>query len=304
MHSLRVLLTGILDYAGLFPPAKLDMAETVRNYARCRESAESWMLGRLIVPVARLEEFERAAVELLPPNDDEDMWLVSALTAPAGDEAFARDMETILAFNERHLEAEFGAAYIDVVEIKASSPQAIDRAVAAIPEELYPYFEIPADGDVRGLVAALAGQEAGAKIRTGGLDPAAVPSTDAVARFIWACAAAEVPIKATAGLHHPLRHHAPAFGGHMHGFLNVFGAACVAWSERPEVQVLERVLREERPEAFAFDDEDLSVAGHRLTTEAVEEARERFAHSFGSCSFDEPREDLMNLNLLEKVRTA
>jgi hypothetical protein len=304
MHTLRVLLTGILDYAGLFPPAKLDMAETVGSFARSRSCSESWMLGRLIVPVARLEEFERAAAELLPPNEEEDMWLVSALTAPAGDEALAKDIETILAFNERHLAADQGAAYIDVVEIKAGSAKAIDQAIACIPDDLYPYFEIPLDGDARGLLAALAGHEAGAKIRTGGVTPDAVPSVEEVAGFIAACAAAEVPMKATAGLHHPLRHRSESLGGPMHGFLNVFGAACVAWCERADVKAIEAILNEQHPDRFRFEDETMTIGEHTLSAEGVEEARERFAHSFGSCSFDEPREDLQSLHLLEKVRPA
>jgi len=304
MHSLRALLTGILDYAGLFPPAKLDMAATVRNFARFRSCPESWMLGRIIVPVARLEEFERAAAELLPPNEEEDMWLVSALTAPAGDDALAKDIETILSFNERHLAADQGAAYIDVVEIKANSAAAIDQAIACIPDDLYPYFEIPVEGDPRGLLAAIAGHEAGAKIRTGGLTPESVPSTEVVARFIAACAAAEVPMKATAGLHHPLRHRSAELGAWMHGFLNVFGAACVAWCGRPDARALERILEEQGRDRFRFEDEEMTIGEHTLPVERVEEARERFAHSFGSCSFEEPRDDLLTLQLLEKVRTA
>ena len=34
--SLRALLTGIVDYAGLFPPAQLSLDEAIRNYARYR----------------------------------------------------------------------------------------------------------------------------------------------------------------------------------------------------------------------------------------------------------------------------
>ena len=44
------LLEHLIDYAGLFPPAKLDMGPTLANYARHRGSAHAWMLGRLIIP--------------------------------------------------------------------------------------------------------------------------------------------------------------------------------------------------------------------------------------------------------------
>jgi hypothetical protein len=71
MHdSMRALLSRLIDYAGLFPPAKLDMATTISNYARYREGDDAWMLGRLIVPASRLDEFEEAAQTALrqPPS--------------------------------------------------------------------------------------------------------------------------------------------------------------------------------------------------------------------------------------------
>ena len=36
MSAIRALLTESIDYAGLFPPAGLDMASAVENYARYR----------------------------------------------------------------------------------------------------------------------------------------------------------------------------------------------------------------------------------------------------------------------------
>ena len=59
-QSIRTLLNGILDYAGLFPPARLGMAEAVANYARYREDDRSWMLSRFICPAGRLAEMESA----------------------------------------------------------------------------------------------------------------------------------------------------------------------------------------------------------------------------------------------------
>ena len=43
--SLRALLTGVVDYAGLFPPARLPLDEAIRNYARYRQGSDAWMLG-------------------------------------------------------------------------------------------------------------------------------------------------------------------------------------------------------------------------------------------------------------------
>jgi hypothetical protein len=50
--SLRALLTGLIDYAGLFPPAALPMDAAVRNYDAYRRGPHAWMLGRFVVPAA------------------------------------------------------------------------------------------------------------------------------------------------------------------------------------------------------------------------------------------------------------
>lgn len=303
MESVRTLLAGILDFAGLFPPASLAMGPTVRGYADLRGGEDAWLAGRLVVPVARLDEFEREASGLLPavpdrPDEDDDAWAITALTAAAGDEGFARDLAAIDAFNERHAGRGAGAAVIDSIEVRAASAAEIDRALDLLPDELYPYFEFPAGIDPRGCIAALAGLDAGAKIRTGGTTADAHPSVEAVAAFIAACAAAEVPFKATAGLHHPLRHHASSVGCRQHGFLNVFLGAALRWHGAVDDAALIAILGEERADAFRFAEDGAGWGSARLTLAHLRAARERFAHSFGSCSYAEPLADLRGLGLL------
>lgn len=75
-RAIRTLLEGLIDYAGLFPPAKLPMADAVRNYARYREGEHAWALGRFVVPAARADEVPRAfplsvlaEADALPPRE-------------------------------------------------------------------------------------------------------------------------------------------------------------------------------------------------------------------------------------------
>jgi hypothetical protein len=139
-----------------------------------------------------------------------------------------------------------------------------------------------------------------AKLRTGGLTPEAVPAVGDVAAFIRACAERRLPFKATAGLHHPVRAEHPltyaadAPRAAMHGFLNVFLAAAFAWYGDREI---EPVLAETDPAAFRFD-EQAHWRDRALDAGQVREARRHFAHSFGSCSFEEPVRDLEALGLL------
>ncbi len=139
-----------------------------------------------------------------------------------------------------------------------------------------------------------------AKVRTGGVKPEAIPSITAVADFIRTCADQRLAFKATAGLHHPVRaEHALTYEPDapravMHGFLNVFVAAALAWHGDRN---LEPVLTETDPTAFRFDDR-AHWRDRSLSAEQVRDARTNFAHAFGSCSFEEPVRDLETLGLL------
>jgi hypothetical protein len=297
-RSLAALFESLIDYAGLFPPAKLDMRTTVRNYAEYLRGGDAWMLGRLIVPASRLDEFEHHATKLVPTGEDDEPWLLSVLTAAAGDPQLTADLDRIEAFNESHDEAANGLSQIDVIELKADNAQQIDAALEQIPDELFACFEIPIDDDPRGLIAALVGVDTAAKVRTGGLTADAYPSPVDLARFIVACAGAGVPFKATAGMHHPLRHFNPAVKAKEFGFLNVFAAACLAERNRLDLPAIVRVLEAESIESFAFTDQLLRVERQEIRVEQIEAARDQLAMSFGSCSFDEPRADLRKLGLL------
>ena len=301
MNPIRVLLTAIVDYAGLFPPAGLPMADAVRNYAGYRRGPHAWMLARFIVPVSRLPEFEDAASKFLPREPNDDPWPISALIGDTLD----AEIDAIFEFNQRHAESpENGLAVIDTIELRAGGPRAVDRALNIIPEQLTPYFEIPAGDDVRGMLTALAGTGARAKIRTGGTSPEQFPTTERIADFIANCAAADVPFKATAGLHHPIRAaqkltYEPESPSHtMHGFLNVFlAAAFLRRADMPTSEAL-ALIEETDPKTFTYPDGVIGWRAHTIDAPRLASVRESFAISFGSCSFEEPIADLKALNVL------
>jgi hypothetical protein len=296
--SLQALLTGVIDYAGLFPPAKLDMASTVRHYAEALAGPDAWMLGRLAVPAARLDEFDEHVKDLLPGEDGDEPWRLTCMVAPADDPQLEADLRRIDAFNAIHADAGHGLASIRLIEMRAMTADAIEEALELVPDELFPLFELPVDRDTRGLVAALAGSDAGGKVRTGGLEAKAIPTPEHLARFIAACAAADVPFKATAGLHHPFRHFQEAVGAMEFGFLNVLLAGVFADKINMSEPDLRTLLVEGAADAFAFHDEELRYGDRRLSTEAVADAREKFSIALGSCSFAEPLEHLRAIKLL------
>jgi hypothetical protein len=260
--SLRALLSNLIDYAGLYPPAALPLPEVVARYERYRQSADAWILNRLVLPAARLVE-----------ANVRDGWRITLL-----------------------VEGEPGSLPPQVETLETRQPHRFS---------LPTYVETPISGTGYAIAELSRDPSHGAfaKLRTGGLTPDAIPSTAHVADFLSRAAALRVPFKATAGLHHPLRSMRPltyaadAPRATVHGFLNVFTAAALAWGAADVATVL-AVLDETDARAFQFGDDALNWRGHALSTRQLITARREFAHSFGSCSFEEPVADLRELGLL------
>jgi hypothetical protein len=297
MSAIRALLTGSIDYAGLFPPAGLDMATAVENYARYQNEPAAWALGRFVVPASRIPELEVASRSL--PDTPGQPWRLALL---AGQDQ-AGDLETTEAFNRRHPGLAGPALLADTIELKASSVRAIEEIMHRIPSTLQAYVEVPIERDPSDLIAAVARLGGRAKVRTGGITTDAFPTTGNLIRFVRRCVEADLPFKATAGLHHPLRAkyrltYAPdSPNGLMFGFLNLFLATAFLRAGMEEAEAA-LVLEERSIEAFQIDRHSIGWKSHRLDLDALHDARRLGIVSFGSCSFTEPIEDLEALQLL------
>lgn len=290
--TLHTLLHTLVDYAGLFPPAGLSMDKAAGLYAEYHASAHAWMLGRFVVPVARLDELVRSMQVIGSPQGNP--WHLSALLGGN----HAADVAAALAFNEKKHHAS-----VDVFEVKASTVEEIRAVARVVPQRTKAYVEIPIENDPRELVEALAAHKLRAKIRTGGVVPGSIPPAEHVARFMRACYAANVAFKATAGLHHALRsEHGLTYDPQapravMHGFLNVFLAAAFHYNGLTARDTIE-LLNATTLEGIVIDDERIAWRDYVVTRDEVSIVRKRFAIAFGSCSFTEPAEDLVKLELL------
>lgn len=287
------LLEGLVDYAGLFPPAELPFATAVAEYAEHRKQPEAWMLGHFICPAGRLSEF----LPFPDPFTPAAPLTLSVLPGP-GEDLSARVGDARAAFDR--FAGDFdGHAELRVLEARMPDEMpavealrtASDRAgTASLYLEWRP--DLPHLTGCLQVIADTRSQGAenlGAKIRCGGTEAEAFPSVAEVGSFIGTCASLGIPFKATAGLHHPVRHERGGFT--MHGFLNVFGAATLALESGSDQDLIEAVLKERNPDAFHLSEGGFSWRGRTAGADRVREAR-NLAHAYGSCSFDEPREDL------------
>ena len=290
MSAIRALMSGMIDYAGLFPPTALDMTSVVRNYSDYISGDDSWALGGLIVPAARLAEFIDVFNEVCC-EEREKTWLLSVL----GSDDPADNATRISGFAQ-------GAVLIDAVEMKASTPQEAEQLLAGLPDGLIPYVEFP-PAKVVEMLPLLARSGARAKIRMGGLTPETIPDCATVAQFLIACADAQVPFKATAGLHHAIRdnysltYEADSSSATMHGFVNVFLAAAQAWIGKEEAAVI-ATLEEDSPKEFHFTEGNICWHKDALTISQIGTMRRDFGIDFGSCSFEEPIDEVRALGWL------
>ena len=293
-ESVRALLAGAIDYAGLFPPAQLPMSEAVFNYATYRNSNYAWMLGRFVVTAARLDEFYESAADFIT-RDERERWHIAVVAG----EDIVETLKQVELFNLNNGDQ----ALCDVLEVKANSVSKIENTVSALLPDMTAYFEISTGEALPDLVAALAVRGQRAKIRTGSITPDAFPTPGEIVRFVRTCLAANVPFKATAGLHHPLRcfrpltYEADSVMGRMHGFLNLFLMTGFA-REGFRSNVLEDVLEEEFGEVFSFEPQSVSWRDFSLGLSQLQNLRQKGIQSFGSCSFDEPVAELQKLGIL------
>ena len=300
--SLRALLNQSIDYAGMFPPCSLALEAALRNHAQYVRSPDAWMLGAFVLPI---EQFE-SAKQLLSEFDPSHILRVAALgPKTANPDAFLDALEDSEAAI-RSL-AGYDVDLISISHLEMLLPPDIDLAVLkearAIVGDLPVFWEAPPEraGQSIALLAEHNSDEEvasfGYKLRTGGVTADAFPTSAQIASALVMPAAYQLPIKFTAGLHHPIRQYRDEVKTKMHGFLNVLGAAVLAAEHRWDADQAATMLEDENPHSFSFTDDYFTWREWKIDIERLR-YRRRFVRSFGSCSFDEPREDLRALKLL------
>ena len=290
-------LAGLIDYAGLFPPARLDMAAAVDGYRAARGGPNAWMVARFICPASRLGELagtlEGTGIEREAP------WRLT-VTADGGPDATANDARHIQDFEAR-LE---GRSVVESVEAALPASEAarwIVQTAGVFGRSVF--FEVPwRDGASAALDSIAAAGDAGrtglgAKLRCGGLVIEAFPPPAMVASVIAGCRDRGIPLKATAGLHHPFRHFDPDTGFTHHGFVNLL-VACVAADEGLDLATITEIVADTDSTSFTLDRDRIGWHEHRFSAVAVADSRARLFTGYGSCSLDEPVEDLLTLGVL------
>lgn len=256
--SLLPVLEHLFDDAGLFPPASWPMAEALTVHDRARTGPYQHLVGPFLCPVARLDELDACVASGVPNPIGLSLVVYQGELSPVG-RALVRS---------------------GVVQVEAP----LDVTLPDEALRVRRYFELPADADVDATVDEVLRRRARLKVRCGGLTPDMVPSPRRLAETLVACAARRLPLKATAGLHHPFRHDEPTLGGPQHGFVNLLAAASAAVAGAGVDELVDILETEE--------------GGAPAMFERVDRHARSLVASIGSCSIDEPVADLQALGVL------
>ena len=289
---------ALVDYAGVFPPASLTVAEAVAGYRNARSAPASWVAGRFLIRASQLAELGRVAMATM--EHGEDPWEISVVfdMDPATAAALAADFHA-----EMDPAMVVAAAEAPITDSSPIAIEALYTTLGSINPTVVPFLEVSRSEDIPAQIASIksvgqrARRTAGTKLRCGGVSADLFPTPGEVAEFIVAAVDAAVPFKATAGLHQPFRHFDDALGVHRHGFINLLIATTAA-AHGADIGTIERIVAETEAEAFSLSAalgqwRDLSFPGS-----AIRRTRVNQFIAYGSCDFDEPIDALTDLGLL------
>jgi hypothetical protein len=250
------LYTELIDDAGLFPPTSLHMDEALARNQRDLERGADVLTHRFLCPASRLDRLRGQ------PYRPRRIGLIV-------------DTPQIPAFDDLP---------VDFVEIPLEGEETVGELTrrTELPDTVRLFVEVPAKKKIVDVPGGV-----GLKVRCGGQKADAFPPAEHLGAFIRFCAENDIPFKATAGLHHAVRHFDPTLGVDRHGFLNLLLAVCEAAEGRDPVPVLRTT-----------DVGHLVRIAQAVPEECAERAR-RLLVSYGSCSTGTPIEDLQTLGVIQ-----
>ncbi len=307
----------LIDYAGLFPPASLDLRTSFLNFINYQDSRYNWMLSKFIIPAKRLPDLaaiidnekilftkpvhfsilggKEVALSKFFESLSDDINRISEFKAKFGEKVITETYEVsipleLLVIPDNKSIIEF------FTKVSSGFFEKLNKNISVFYEAV-PNKDLPVIAQSITMFN-LMGHFTGYKLRTGGVEASAFLPPEKIAHILKICSEHETPMKCTAGLHHPFRHFDKSVNTKMHGFINVFCAGIFAYNLDLNEYELTRMLLEENPDNFKFSKDSILYENYEVFEEEISDAREKFMISFGSCSFQEPVEDLKSYNLL------
>ena len=288
LDSRTAAFGGLIDYAGLFPPAAKAMDEAVTDYARLRSLDTRWIVGKFLCRASALEQLAAAAVTHMKRGDAP--WQVGAIfdMGPGAAAMLVNDFQTEMS------------PALSITSIEVKTPRPDSEAIATTIESMWSlesdiaiFVEVVKGSEAGPQILDIAenlrsrGRTGGAKLRCGGLSKTDFPTVGEVTDFLWSATNTQLPFKATAGLHQPIRHFDPQVDTWRHGFVNLL-VASVACDEGADRETVQTIVAETDPQAFAMTAASVRWRDLHLPGSAITRSRFNGFIAYGSCDIDEP----------------
>lgn len=285
------LFAGLIDDAAVFPPGNASVPEAVRRHREHRSAWFAPLIGPLVVPDTELAKVSRAATDI--GAEGEELAVSVVITGGAGG---------LVALARRDLPGlEVVAAEIalrDLDDLAGNAGRVVAAAEELDPDEVTVFVELPFSHGWIGAVEVIEAAGLLGKIRTGGLEPDAFPPADRLAQQLSELIEADLPFKATAGLHRAWPNRVTGERGetlHQYGFVTLL-MAIEALIDGAGQEAAVDLLRLEDPGR-------IYTAMQGWDDPAATRVRRRF-RSFGCCGVTEPVDDLVALGLLREPQDA
>lgn len=267
------LFSRLVDDAAVFPPGDLPLDQAVPAHRRHRSASYADLVGPFVCTSEQLPAVAKLA-------GSEPLEVAVVVTGGAG------EIESAVGYAARS-----GVLELKAIEVRLRDEDDLSRNArrvaamcASCVGDAEVFVETGLDGGWERALDVVAESGYAAKLRTGGLTAELFPSSAEVAGFIAACLDREIEFKCTAGLHNAVRHVADDGFDH-HGFLNVL-LATRASLDGASVDDVAAVL------------DSRSASDLASQAAALDPGVRRWFRSFGSCSIDEPLQDLTSLGLM------
>jgi hypothetical protein len=271
------LLARLVDDAALFPPSGASVVDTVKSHLAARRAPYSGVIGFLLCPISRLGALVSALRKARPVQP-----VALSLVADTGLGGLPKAISTTLD----------NTKLLDLRMIEVPAPSDVDsnwlvQLTEFVPDDVVRVVE-PRRGRPEWLTGVRRVAEAGCwpKLRCGGKSVESFPTVDEVADFLTIATGTGRPFKATAGLHHAVRHHDESTGLTHHGLLNMLVGTARAVSGAGAHEALR-----------CTDAAALVAEAGALSADTSQVVREVFA-CYGSVSLTDPVADLIRLGLL------
>jgi hypothetical protein len=314
------LLENIIDYAGLFPPAKLELNDAMAEFLKARKSHFNFICSKFVCPATQVQELKEQVASLGEKGLKVSWLFQSQTSATKLIQSIAQETQLLLphlensgllttslevplnaeVLNERNLNVEIGEQvfkFSQELQTKFNT-QPIDICFEGTWDSNKAIHELARSLSQLEKTKPSSVGTVAAKIRTGGLTSKQIPSLDNLSAAISIFHDFGIPFKATAGLHDPVRHFDSTLNCWMHGFLNLFLSAMLYREGKIKFNQMVELLSETDTLNFSINSKEISWKEHSLSASEVFELR-KFALSFGSCSIKEPLQGLQKIGVLD-----